>query len=157
MQAEVWVAIAAVTIAAVGVVVGLVAAARARIKEIEDVYLQHYWEILDKLPSAALVGQKECCTSDEHRRIARLYLRLCEDELQLRASGWVSRRTWPGWRNGMLAQIGKWPVADEWQRITCGDLRYTTRGQYGHLRKLDSDPQYEPFKARWITKVWRRL
>ncbi|GGV45981.1 hypothetical protein GCM10010245_72090 [Streptomyces spectabilis] len=149
--------IIALGIAALGLIFGLASAMRARIKEVEDVYLQHYWEILDRLPSAALVGQRNRKTSDGDRRVARLYLRLCEDELQLRASGWVSRWTWPGWRNGMLTQLGKWPIADEWQRIRCGDLWTTTRGQYTHLRKLDADPGYDPLNVRWITKAWRRL
>lgn len=55
------------------------AAAKARVKTIEDAYIARYWQILERFPSAALVGEKKAdgaaCDAEELRAV-RLYLRL---------------------------------------------------------------------------------
>lgn len=74
----------------------------------------------------------------------RLYLRLCEDELELRELGWVSTETWEQWRLGIRAQLNQWPVADEWTRIRDGQRAPT---QFTLLRKLDGDRTYDPHRT----------
>lgn len=96
---------------------GSAGTAKARVKAVEDVYIARYWQLLDCFPAAALIAQDgTSCTEDELKAV-RLYLRLCEDELELRQLGWVGRRTWQQWRPGIQAQLNQWPVADEWAPV----------------------------------------
>ncbi|WP_028810944.1 hypothetical protein [Streptomyces flavidovirens] len=152
-----WASLGAVGVGFVAFIGSLRSTVKARVKQIEDDYIGRYWHLLDLLPAEALVNQRPRRTSDEARRVARLYLRLCEDEMTLRAIGWVSRDTWSEWRGGIRAQLHRWPVADEWQRMSTGDLAQATRDQFERLRRLDSNPGYDPCERIWVIRKWRGL
>lgn len=47
----------------------------------------------------------------------RSYLRLCEDELELRKEGWISGETWQIWQTGMVAQLRRWPFDVIWTEV----------------------------------------
>ncbi|MER6241068.1 hypothetical protein [Streptomyces clavifer] len=145
MNTESWIALGAAVIALSALVVSSVSAARARVKTIEDAYVARYWQILDRFPARALVGEEGPPgeTDEELRKTVRLYLRLCEDELELRQLGWVGGKTWEQWSPGIRAQINQWPVAEEWAPIRD---RQRAPGQFTLLRKLDNGTEPDPFQ-----------
>lgn len=150
MNAEFWVAVFAAGVALLALISSSVSAARARVKTIEDAYIARYWQILDSFPSLALVAEDGTACSDEELKAVRLYLRLCEDELELRQLGWVSGETWEQWRPGIRAQLNQWPVAAEWALIR--DL-HRAPDQFHLLRDLDATPDgaippYDPYRPR---------
>ncbi|MFJ8406361.1 hypothetical protein ACIQ9K_38780 [Streptomyces microflavus] len=155
MNAEFWVAFGTGVIALIALFHSSRAAAKARVKTIEDAYIARYWQILERFPSSALVGEEKAdgasCDPEELRAV-RLYLRLCEDELELRELGWVSTETWEQWRLGIRAQLNQWPVADEWALIRDGQHG---RNQFTHLRQLDGDRTYDP-RGTIVDRLMRR-
>jgi hypothetical protein len=56
-------------------------------------------------------------TADDEK-VVWAYFRLCEDQLELRAAGWISNTTWKLWSDGMHAQLTRWPFDVIWHR-TC--------------------------------------
>ncbi|MGW1616542.1 hypothetical protein ACWCQZ_45345 [Streptomyces sp. NPDC002285] len=158
MNAEFWVAFGTGVVALIALITSSAGAAKARVKAIEDAYIARYWQLLDRFPAPALVAQDgTSCTEDELKAV-RLYLRLCEDELELRQLGWVGRRTWQQWRPGIQAQLNQWPVADEWAPIR--DHQHAPH-QFTLLRQLDATADFDPYQARpyigRLTRLWRGL
>ncbi|MET8205882.1 hypothetical protein ABZT51_07500 [Streptomyces sp. NPDC005373] len=157
MSPESLIAIITAVIALATYVTSSISAARARIKTIEDAYVARYWQILDRFPSEALVAEQGGPLTCEDERVVRLYLRLCEDELELRQLGWVSGQTWEQWRNGITAALGQWPVAQEWEPVKEG---HRAPNQFELLRKLSTGVQQDPFKPTGLTRItrwWRQL
>ncbi|MFI1414976.1 hypothetical protein ACH4Y0_34355 [Streptomyces sp. NPDC020707] len=163
MNAQFWVGVIAASVALLALISSSVSAARARVKTIEDAYIVRYWHILDRFPAPALVAMDGTVCTAEELRAVRLYLRLCEDELELRALGWVSRETWKQWRPGIRVQLNQWPVAAEWALIRDG---HRAPHQFHLLRALDATPDdavppYDPYRPRryigCLTRRWRGL
>lgn len=185
---EAWQAIAAwvaVVAAGVGVIYGFLSARRARLRELEHVYYERYWQIIDRLDHAALMARPEPpetnhsrlrCRRHRHsqprpqgvaeslevRKACVLYLRLCEDELRLRQSGLVSADTWRSWRKGMNLQLRAWPVREEWQavrQLAESQECETTAARYTLLRKYGPRPSgggiADPISTKWCTSHWR--
>lgn len=164
MNTEHWIALAAIVPALITLVVSSVSAARARVKTIEDAYIARYWQILDRFPADALVGeerpqddgQESPAEREELRKSVLLYLRLCEDELELRELGWVGGKTWEQWSPGIRAQLKQWPVAEEWAPIRDGQL---APHQFALLRNLDNNTQPDPFRPHSLSErfmgLWR--
>jgi hypothetical protein len=117
---------------AVGVLVAAFsvrAANSQRRRQFETIYVQRYWALMDQLSLDALKdGQskphnsmgpltvadgQEICHNDQ--RIVHSYLRLCEDELELRREGWISSETWAIWQAGIAAQLQRWPFRPLWR------------------------------------------
>jgi hypothetical protein len=158
VNAEFWVAFGTGIVAVITLVITSAGAARGRVKTIEDAYIARYWQILDRFPPDALVAKDGTRCVGEELKAVRLYLRLCEDELELRQLGWVGRKTWQQWCPGIQAQLGQWPVAGEWAPIR--DRRRAPH-QFTLLRQLAADPDYDPYQPRTfgdrITRIWRGL
>lgn len=101
--------------------------------DLENVYLVRYWAIMDDL----LTSKPE--SVDRRRHIAR-YLRLSEDQCDLRYRGRITASTWNYWRLGMLEQLGD----PEFSRVFNGgppDL-------FDHLRGLERSAVYDPAASR---------
>ncbi|MGA6172483.1 hypothetical protein ACPEIF_19815 [Streptomyces sp. NPDC012600] len=154
MNTEHWIALGAIVPALIALVVSSVSAARARVKTIEDAYIARYWQILDRFPADALIGEEgpqgdaeeapaERAEREELRKSVLLYLRLCEDELELRKLGWVGGKSWEEWSPGIQAQLNQWPVAEEWAPIRDG---HRAPSQFTLLRNLDNNTQPDPFQ-----------
>ncbi|MFE0921280.1 hypothetical protein ACFY2D_35000 [Streptomyces nigra] len=157
MSPESLIAIITALIALAAYVTSSISAARARVKTIEDAYVARYWQILDRFPSEALVAEQGRSLDSEDERVVRLYLRLCEDELELRQLGWVSGQTWEQWRSGITAALEQWPVVQEWEPIKEGRR---APNQFELLRKLSTGVQQDPFQPTGlahITRRWRQL
>ncbi|MEU6261435.1 hypothetical protein [Streptomyces sp. NPDC047043] len=82
MNAEFWVAFSTGIVAVIALITSLAGAAKARVKAIEDAYITRYWQILDRFPADALVALDGTGCAGEELKAVRLYLRLCEDELE---------------------------------------------------------------------------
>ncbi|MFB6931406.1 hypothetical protein [Streptomyces chartreusis] len=158
MNAEFWVAFATGMVALIALITSSAGAAKARIKTIEDAYIARYWQILDRFPAQALVAEEGTTCTGEELKAVRLYLRLCEDEPELRQLGWVGRTTWQQWRPGIQAQLNQWPVAAE--RALIRDGQRAPR-QFTLLRRLDGAADYDPYRPRpyigRLTRRWRGL
>lgn len=150
---------------------GLRGVARGRLRELENIYFERYWKIIDRLDRQALVGDKPATSiacrrrrcqgrqpagsepDEETRKTCVLYLRLCEDELRLRQSGLVSDGTWKLWTKGMRLQIAKWPVREEWLAIESSTTdRFKLLRHYcpqGNWKETVDPMAINPILARW--------
>ncbi|WP_327138193.1 hypothetical protein OG585_47070 (plasmid) [Streptomyces sp. NBC_01340] len=153
-----WITLAAIFLALLTLITSSASAARARVKTIEDAYIARYRQILDRFPTEALVGiQGSALLAEDSQKAVRLYLRLCEDELELRQLGWVGRNTWQQWRPGIETQLKQWPVAEEWNPIRDGQR---APHQFELLRRLATTPHYDPYQPTRlgrIARIWRQL
>jgi hypothetical protein len=77
----------------VGLLFSLRQAYRARLRQFEEKYVERYWSILDKLSLEALRLSGQSLTSEDEQAIRR-YILLCEDELEMRKSGYISDATY---------------------------------------------------------------
>ena len=132
---------------------------KQRIRDFEDLFVQRYWAIMDSLSLKAI----ECDAPDDRaveaddRRAVMAYLRLSEDELELRAERWVSPDTWEQWRAGIASQLRRWPFDVVWEEIS---MREASRGESGQFAKLRQagDAAYRPgFDPAPKLPVMRRL
>jgi hypothetical protein len=124
----------ATLITAVGVLLGVLtlrASQRQRLRQFESFYVARYWHLMDGLSLAALRGDEQSDVSDDDEKVVRSYVRLCEDECELRRDGWIGDATWTLWSDGMRAQFKRWPFAPVWERVRDEDER-----QYEHLRRV---------------------
>ena len=130
-----WVATAiGVFVAAIGVLVAVRAVHAANLqrrRQFETIYVQRYWTLIDQLSLDAHKGRQpppvevdglmatpwHSQINDTDQRVVRSYLRLCEDELELRQEGWISRETWAIWRTGIAAQLERWPFKPIWCEV----------------------------------------
>lgn len=170
-------------VAVTGLFFGLRSAARARLRDLENVYFERYWDVIDKLDHRALTAQhpKGCSHRPADlddvagvaiiRTASVLYLRLCEDELRLRQSGLVSADTWRSWAKGMSLQLQAWPVRGEWcaicrateaataQLSAAGMGNSAAGGRYTLLRKYgpakNDGAVIDPIATGWILSHWR--
>ena len=87
----------ATLITAVGVLLGVLtlrASLRQRLRQFESFYVARYWHLMDGLSLAALRGDEQSDVSDDDEKVVRSYIRLCEDECELRRDGWIGDATW---------------------------------------------------------------
>src|SRR3954468_10915936 len=93
------------------------ASQRQRLRQFETLYVQRYWALLDRLSLTGLRGDATDEVSAEDERVVRAYLRLCEDQLELRRLGWIGTSTWAIWIDGMRAQLGRRPFDLVWKEV----------------------------------------
>jgi hypothetical protein len=152
---------------AVGVLVAAFsvrAANSQRRRQFETIYVQRYWALMDQLSLDALKGcdpesfhSKGPSTVDEgldisqnDERIVRSYLRLCEDELELRREGWISYETWAIWQVGIAAQLRRWPFKLLWRDVNQQTGRdrpdQAVPKEFELLREFMDEGNNDPFK-----------
>lgn len=110
-----------------------------RILQFENLFVQRYWTLIDRLSLTALSGDSNGKLQDDDNRIIRAYFRLCEDELELRKSGWISDSTWKMWRVGMFAHLRRWPFSELWQHVNnevIGRAASVNDAEFSLLRSL---------------------
>jgi hypothetical protein len=147
------IALVIAAVGAVGAVFALRQNFRQRIHQIEAMYVQRFWVILDRF-SLEVTSRRQHAgrlrESDE--RAIRAYIRLCEDELEVRAEGWIGDTAYRIWRMAIRAQM-KLPAFNiVWQRVRTEDTSL--------YRRLDClldengggsyDPCGMPTWRRWI-------
>ena len=139
---------------AVGVliaVVGLRQARKQRLRQFEGFYVERYWKLMDQLSVAVLRGRGKGSSSDDDEKIVRAYLLLCEDELDLRADGWISDATWRIWGKEIRAQIEHWPFREIWNSIKEESPEQSEPG-FHRLREFTAPPE-----ERGHCKLWEQL
>ena len=144
---------------AVGVLVAagsLALSARQQKRQFESFYVQRYWTLMDRLSLDVMRGDVTTSShlSPDDEKAIRAYLRLCEDELELREGGWISRRTWRVWHSGIRAQLRNPPFALVWKSL---EANVTDRDQpdFALLRRFsrtDQDP-----RRSWLRHLRQRL
>lgn len=153
MNTEAWQATAAwvaIGLAFGGFLVGLVTSMRARVRDLESVYFERYWQIIDRFDYDALTTRqpetpRETSKQTKIDEACVLYLRLCEEELRMREAGLVSAATWCRWKKGMAFQLKEAPVRETWQALQTEGAERAGGGEcrsFRLLRKhgLESDP-----------------
>ncbi len=66
---------------------------RERLRQFEEMYVEQYWKLIDQLSLEVLKALGPAQASPDDEKIIRRYTLLSEDELQLRASGYISDST----------------------------------------------------------------
>lgn len=121
--------IAALAVILAGVAVQ--ASVYIRRSEFEDIYIQRYWEILNRIPvnlRVQLIGESDLEAVFERDAIngAQVsseeqalwdYLALCEDEIDLRKIGRVTDETWVEWCASIETSIGGYPYRNMLEHI----------------------------------------
>jgi hypothetical protein len=107
-------------VAIVAAVVQITQLRKRRRRDFEDLFVQRYWSIMDRLSLAAVEsnGPADGAVAAEDRLAVMAYLRLCEDELDLRTQRWVSADTWELWRLGIASQLRRWPFDAVWTEVS---------------------------------------
>jgi hypothetical protein len=107
-------------------------------RDLENMYVARYWTIMDQLAESELLPRGKAA----RRRVLaiRAYLRLSEDECDLRAVNRVTDDTWREWLAGMRTQLAEPSFRDE--------LESSPGDQFRNLRRLvDSDEDFEPSRS----------
>ena len=94
------------------------AARRQRLRQFESLYVARYWSLMDRLSLEALRGVKQRRVPENDQLAVRSYIRLCEDECELRKDGWIGDATWAPWAEGMKTQFKRWPCNAVWQQVS---------------------------------------
>lgn len=138
---------------AVGVfaaVLGLRQSNRERLRQFEAMYVQRYWSILDQLSLDALSGLSKSSPCEGDAKAIRAYMFLCEDELEMRARGYIADTTYRIWADSAVTQLHQPMFQKIWEQV----LKESTF-PYKHLKALCSGSEsYDPlevgFVRRWI-------
>jgi hypothetical protein len=115
------------------------ASQRQRLRQLEMLYVQRYWALMDRLSLSALRGNPSTAVDAEDEGVVVAYLRLCEDQLELRKQGWLSTATWSLWSVGMEQQLCRWPFNAVWTEIRDADTE-----AFALLRELTRNPGWDP-------------
>lgn len=134
------------------------AARRQRLRQFETIYVQRYWTLMDGLSTDAAAGRRSGGLAESDEKIARAYIRLCEDELELRREGWISAVTWRIWRDGIAAQMGRWPFCEAWNRIEHANKHVPEKHrEFELLRKFLAGQTNPRTTLTWTRRIARAL
>lgn len=117
-----------------------------RHREFESLYVQRYWAIHDRQSADARLG-RDAKLRKADRALALDYLRLCEDELEIRKLGLVTNRTWAVWSDAIEAGIAT-PLSRELIDERPAELHY--------VRQFASD-HVDPYKGWKLWAKWNGL
>lgn len=173
-------ALGALVIAVFTTFLGVRASMYVRRREHEDIYMTRYWQIIDRIgidlrinlvdpekideAMKSLTAQQEVALWD--------YLALCEDQLDLRASGNVTDETWDLWGPSISGTMMSFPYGPVLARFRTkfiergieeheqpfSNLRKLVDSQKNHISKYGSLDSYileDPFQKnrlrRWMS------
>lgn len=130
-------------------VFGLRQSNRERLRQFEAMYVQRYWSIPDQLSLKALDSSSPESINDTDRKAMRAYLFLCEDELEMRARGYIADSTYKVWSEAARTQLEQPMFKAVWEQVA-----KEAAFPYQHLKALLSEPSYDPvtagFARRWL-------
>lgn len=87
------------------VLIQLVGERSARHRSFESLYVQRYWTLADRIAKVSTDSSSPDTLNPEVERACIAYLRLCEDQLELRENGHVTDATWTVWSWGMKQEL----------------------------------------------------
>jgi hypothetical protein len=73
----------------------------------ENLYVQRFWTILDEFSDTATLSQDLTEWSNSDRAVAVNYIRLCEDQLDMRRLGRVTHDTWEFWSSAIRGAMSQ--------------------------------------------------
>ena len=124
---------------------------RQRLRQFEQMYVQRYWSIIDRCSLAVMDKRQQAgsLTEDDQKAI-RAYIRLCEEELMVRAEGWISDATFKIWASSTRTMMGLPMFALVWDQLPEDSIF-----PHEHLTKmLTQDAAYDPCPmnrfVRWL-------
>lgn len=91
-----------------------------RRREFEDIYVQRYWDISDRLDLDLRVGAfqggdlhkyRESGDHEDQLKAMWDYLALCEDQIDLRKGGNVTDEAWEVWSTSISGTVNRYPFA----------------------------------------------
>jgi len=146
-------------VAITAAVVQLTQMRKQRRRDFEDLFVQRYWAIMERLSLAALEGNpsEDGVVAAADRLAIMAYLRRCEDELELRAERWVSADTWEPWRQGIASQLRRWPFEPVWKDVSASEAARGANGQFAQLRRAGEDIYRNGFDPAPKLSTLRRL
>jgi len=105
----------ATAVAVIAAALSLRQTLRLRIRAFEDPFRSQFWAIIDSLTLKALDGSGIDQPGDSDLSAAYRYFHLCENQLNLRATGWVSDSSWATWVKGIDQWMTRWPFDWAWK------------------------------------------
>ena len=150
-----------VVLTAAGVLLALLSLRAARLqrrRQFEMIYVQRYWTLMDGLTVDALAGRRTSCLQPQDEKVALAYIRLCEDQLELRHAGWISDETWKIWSSGLQAQLTRrWPFNEVWGNVREVNEQLGEHGELTLLIKYTRDPQDPYLALPRLIRFWRAI
>jgi hypothetical protein len=149
MISDIALIITAVT--AAGAVFALRQSYRQRLHQMEAMYVQRYWSISDRFSLAVLNRcPPDSDISEADEKAIRAYIRLCEDELEVRARGWIGDTAFSFWKKAICIQMGLPAFSSVWRRVYAEEK--SLYGRMGALLETDEGRGYDPLGL----PTWRR-
>ncbi|WP_018773950.1 hypothetical protein [Arthrobacter sp. 131MFCol6.1] len=135
------------TVIAVGAAfLQLIGARAAKHRDFENLYVQRYWNLMDRFDGNPWTASSIDDLVDSDRSRVSAYLQLCEDELDLRRNGFISTKTWGIWVDGMKSQCAR-PAYKE-------ALNSMEPGELPALRDFIDNGNEDPLSMNWFRKWW---
>jgi len=133
---------------------------RERLRQFEANYVERYWKLLDELSLDALRTADPAEISPGDEKAIRSYFYLCEDELEMRANGYISDNTYNTWADGMIEQLDQPMFAKVWSRVN-HEARSGTNFPFANLSNLlkqkGPGSRYDPLSMPFLIKIVRGL
>ncbi|MGH1549189.1 hypothetical protein ACRAWB_08450 [Leifsonia poae] len=76
-------------------------------RDFENLYVQRYWSLLDKFSVDATLEEARTAATPSDRAIALNYMRLCEDQLDMRRLGRITHQTWGFWSGAIRESMSE--------------------------------------------------
>lgn len=135
------------TVIAVGAAfLQLIGARAAKHRDFENLYVQRYWNLMDRFEGNPWTASSIDDLVDSDRSRVSAYLQLCEDELDLRRNGFISTKTWGIWVDGMKSQCTR-PAYKE-------ELNAMEQGELPALRDFLENGNADPLRMNRFMKWW---
>jgi hypothetical protein len=139
-----------------GVMVGLRQSYRERLRQFESMHVQRYWKILDQLSLEAIMASPTADAGREDEKAIRNYILLCEDELQMRRSGYISDSTYRVWADGIRDQLNQPIFKQIWAQVEEEAKEHQTF-PYEHLRQLLKEPTSDAGDPLTMSPLRRKI
>ncbi|WP_037576748.1 hypothetical protein [Phaeacidiphilus oryzae] len=152
----------AVAVAIITAITAVWQARSARIREVESLYISRYWTLIDRMDLRTITCHALGPLEKDEEKWLRLFIRLSEDEADLRAAGWVSDDIWAIWEASIRRQFRPGAPCRRIYEMAIKDSDEERDYQYLHLRRIlggAASEQYDPAygMSRCAFRSLRRL
>jgi hypothetical protein len=141
----------ALTVSFIGAIIAMVTLRlnyRQRLRQFEQMYVQRYWSIIDHCSIEATKKSSTESPSENDQKSIRAYIRLCEEELMVRAQGWISDATYKIWASSTRIMMKLPMFTQVWDQV-----REDNIFPYEYLTiLLSQDEFYDPCKMNYFIR-----